>query len=257
MQHTHSEKIALISGGAQGIGKGIAAHFVALGMPVAILDIDAEAGRETEAELSATGPVCFVEGDVGDEAAVKQAVATVLDRYGKLDVLINNAGIGTPTNAPVEKLALADWERVIRTNLTGYFLLSKYAVPHLRQQQGAIINIASTRAVQSEPHTEAYATSKGGVVALTHALAASLGPDIRVNCISPGWIEVGDWQKSSHRRQPQHRDVDHAQHFVGRIGQPQDIAALAAFLVSEQAGFISGQNFIADGGMTRKMIYEP
>jgi NAD(P)-dependent dehydrogenase (short-subunit alcohol dehydrogenase family) len=117
-------------------------------------------------------------------------------------------------------------------------------VPHLRKTAGSIVNIASTRALQSEPNTEAYAATKGGVVALTHALAMSLGPRIRVNCISPGWIAKTKLSKK-----------DHAQHPVGRAGRPQDVGELVAFLISDPAGFITGQNFVADGGMTRKMIY--
>jgi NAD(P)-dependent dehydrogenase (short-subunit alcohol dehydrogenase family) len=168
--------------------------------------------------------------------------------FGRLDGLVNNAGIAHPEGGPVEQLALSAFARVIATNLTGVFLCVKHAVPELRKQRGAIVNIASTRALQSEPHTEAYAASKGGVVALTHALAVSLGPELRVNCISPGWIDV--------REQPAPlRSEDHAQHPVGRVGQPRDIASLTAFLLDETAGFITGQNFVVDGGMTRKMIY--
>jgi NAD(P)-dependent dehydrogenase (short-subunit alcohol dehydrogenase family) len=135
------------------------------------------------------------------------------------------------------------------------FLCAKHAVPALRKARGAIINVASTRALQSEPNTEAYAASKGGVVALTHALALSLGPAIRVNCISPGWIDVSEWKKPSKRKAAALRDVDHAQHPVGRVGNPLDIGKLALFLLSHDASFITGQNFVADGGMTRKMIY--
>ena len=120
------------------------------------------------------------------------------------------------------------------------------AAPHLRRARGAIVNIASTRAVQSEPQTEAYAAAKGGMVALTHALAISLGPQVRVNCVSPGWIDTG---KTKLRR------VDHEQHPVGRVGRPEDVAQLVAFLLSDAAGFATGQDYILDGGMTRKMIY--
>jgi hypothetical protein len=115
--------------------------------------------------------------------------------------------------------------------------------------------VASTRAIQSEPDTEAYAAAKGGMVALTHALAVSLGPHVRVNCISPGWIEVSDWRKSSRRAEPKLREIDHIQHPVGRVGDPYDVAGLTAYLLSGEAGFITGQNFVVDGGMTRKMIY--
>jgi NAD(P)-dependent dehydrogenase (short-subunit alcohol dehydrogenase family) len=126
------------------------------------------------------------------------------------------------------------------------FLMAKHAAAHLRRTRGAMVNIASTRALQSEPDTEAYAASKGGIVALTHALALSLGPEVRVNCVSPGWIDTGTAKLSR---------GDHLQHPVGRVGRPADVAALAAFLLSNAAGFATGQNYVLDGGMTRKMIY--
>jgi len=126
----------------------------------------------------------------------------------------------------------------------------------LQRTKGAIVNIASTRAIQSEPNTEAYSASKGGILALTHSLAMSLGPDIRVNCISPGWIDVSEWKKSQQAKKPHLTKMDHAQHPAGRVGKPEDIAALVAFLISDEAGFITGQNFVVDGGMTKKMIYE-
>ena len=125
----------------------------------------------------------------------------------------------------------------------------------MRKAHGAIVNIASTRAFQSEPNTEAYAAAKGGIIALTHALAISLGRDVRVNCVAPGWIDVRAWKKGNQGFQPDLRPIDHTQHPVGRVGKPEDIAAIAAFLLSDQAGFITGQTFIADGGMMRKMVY--
>jgi NAD(P)-dependent dehydrogenase (short-subunit alcohol dehydrogenase family) len=165
-------------------------------------------------------------------------------RFGGLDALINNAGIADPAGGPIERLSLEDWNRKIAVNLTGMFLMTKHCVPHLRRTAGTIVNIASTRALQSEPDTEAYAATKGGVIALTHALAMSLGPRVRVNCISPGWIAKGRLAKR-----------DHAQHPTGRAGRPEDIGEMIAFLLSDAAGFITGQNFVVDGGMTRKMIY--
>ncbi len=133
--------------------------------------------------------------------------------------------------------------------------MTKHAVPHLRNTRGAIVNMASTRALQSEPDTEAYAATKGGMVALTHALAVSLGPEIRVNCISPGWIDTRAWQGGSDEVEALSQ-ADHHQHPAGRVGTPEDIAALVAYLISPQASFITGQNVVADGGMVRKMIYE-
>ncbi|MDY0093498.1 MAG: SDR family oxidoreductase [Candidatus Vecturithrix sp.] len=247
--------VVLITGGAQGIGKGIAQYLVQKGMAVVIADHDAEAGEETTREYHVLGDIHFISLDVTDEASVQQAIAKTIDHYGRLDALVNNAGIANPGNTPVEHLTLDVWNKVIATNLTGYFLCTKYAAPHLRQTRGAIVNIASTRALQSEAHTEAYAASKGGVVALTHALAISLGPQIRVNCISPGWIEVRDWKKQAMRQTPEQSHLDREQHPVGRVGVPNDIAAMVALLISTETGFITGQNIVIDGGMTKKMIY--
>jgi NAD(P)-dependent dehydrogenase (short-subunit alcohol dehydrogenase family) len=249
------KRVALVTGGGQGIGKCIVRHLLNAGMAVAIAEIDGEAGRETEEEFSQLGSVRFCETDVSDEASVERAVRLTVDHSGRLDALVNNAGIAHPGNAPVRELSLETWNRVIGTNLTGMFLCVKHSVSHLQLTKGAIVNIASTRAIQSEPHTEAYSASKGGVLALTHALAMSLGPYIRVNCISPGWIDVGEWKKAKRGKKTDLTEMDHAQHPVGRVGKPEDIATLVAFLVSDEAGFISGQNFVVDGGMTRKMIY--
>ena len=249
------DKVAIVTGGGQGIGKGIAFRLLEERMHVAILEKDPEAGEDAASELSLVGDVHFFPADVADEDSVKKAVRRTVETFGRLDALINNAGISDPVSGPVENLSLADWNRIIQTNLTGCFLCAKYSVPHLRKELGAIVNIASTRAFQSEPNTVAYSASKGGLVALTHALAVSLGPEIRVNCVSPGWIDGSGWKKGAGRSEQELRRVDHEQHPVGRVGRPQDIAGLVAFLVSEEAGFITGQNFIVDGGMTRKMIY--
>ena len=248
-------KVAIVTGGAQGIGKAIAERFLAEGAQVVFADADAEAGAETLAELAAQGSVRFVKTDVSREEDVKALIAATLDAFGRLDILVNNAGISE--FQPLDALTLDAWNRVLGINLTSIFLATKYAAPALRASRGVILNMASTRAMMSEPDTAAYSASKGGIVALTHSLAISLGPDVRVNCISPGWIDVSGWKKSSARHPEALRDVDHRQHPAGRVGRPEDVAAAAAFLCSEEAGFITGENLVLDGGMTRKMIYAP
>jgi NAD(P)-dependent dehydrogenase (short-subunit alcohol dehydrogenase family) len=159
---------------------------------------------------------------------------------------------------PFLKLPEATFDRVIAVNLKGMFLCAQAAARRMvaGKHGGAIVNIASTRALMSEPDTEAYSASKGGIVAATHAMAISLAPHrIRVNAISPGWIETSDWQYSARAKMPQHSKADREQHPVGRVGRPEDVAELCLFL-AEKAGFVTGQNFVVDGGMTVKMIYE-
>ncbi|MEX0820932.1 MAG: glucose 1-dehydrogenase [Rhodothermales bacterium] len=250
-----SDHTVIVTGGAQGIGKAIAIRLAADGYGVVIADIDRVAGRETVEEIGNPERVTFVETNVADEASVQRMVRQSVERDGTLTALVNNAAIANPHTGRIEELQLDDWNRVLDTNLTGSFLCTKHSAAHLRASTGAIVNIASTRAIMSEPHTEAYSAAKGGLVALTHALANSLAPDVRVNCVSPGWIATQAWQRSDRRREPELRPEDHAQHLTGRVGTPGDIAAIIAFLLSSEAGFVTGQQFVADGGMTRKMIY--
>ena len=245
------EGVAIVTGGGQGIGRAVVRELLTCGAKVVLADVDAEAGRETAAEYRELGEVRFVQADVSQEDEVRRLVGEALAVFGGLSFLVNNAGISA--NKPVTDLTLEEWNFVLGVNLTGAFLLSKHAAPHLKRAGGAVVNIASTRALISERDTEAYSASKGGLVALTHALAVSLGPEVRVNAVSPGWIEVGRWQKASARRTPEHSEEDRAQHPVGRVGVPEDVAAMVAYLLS--AGFVTGQNFVVDGGMTRKMIY--
>lgn len=238
---------ALVTGGAQGIGRAIAQRLLHDGYDVTITDLDDEAGQEAVADTD--GRLRFVQADAGRP----QDVRRVVESLPTLDVLVNNAGISV--FRPFDALSVEEWHRVIDTNLTSIFLFTQTALSRLREARGRVVNVASTRALQSEANTEAYAASKGGVVAITHSLAVTLGPEVRVNCISPGWIDVSGWKKRSARHPEALRPIDHQQHPAGRVGRPEDIAALAAFLVSEEAGFITGANFVVDGGMTRRMIY--
>jgi NAD(P)-dependent dehydrogenase (short-subunit alcohol dehydrogenase family) len=246
-------KVAVITGGAQGIGKAIAMHLLEQDMSVVIADCDDEAGRETVDECTSHGRLKFIRADVAEEGDVRRLTDATVKAFGGIDLLVNNAAIAR--GLPLAQLSLADWNRVLAVNLTGPFLCARHMAPFLKDRRGVIVNIASTRAFMSEANTEAYSASKGGLVALTHALAISLGPEIRVNCISPGWIETQAWRKRSARRSPHLSETDHKQHPAGRVGQPDDIAGLVAYLASPAGSFVTGADWIVDGGMTRKMIY--
>jgi NAD(P)-dependent dehydrogenase (short-subunit alcohol dehydrogenase family) len=240
-----SRPVAIVTGAANGIGRAIAHHLLDLGWCLGLIDLP-ESGLRRAFPATRHDTVA-IEGDVADAAAIERAVKTTVKRFGRLDGVVSNAGI--MQRAPIAKLTPGQWRRVLDVNLTAAFLLARAAEKPLRKAKGAIVTIASTRALMSEPDTESYSASKGGLVALTHALAISLAPDIRVNAISPGWIATEKFGKLRRR--------DHAQHPAGRVGKPQDIAAMAAFLLDgEKSGFVTGANFVVDGGMTRKMIYE-
>jgi NAD(P)-dependent dehydrogenase (short-subunit alcohol dehydrogenase family) len=249
------DRVVLVTGGAQGIGRGIAQAVLGAGGRVMIGDLDKEAGRACLAEWNVGDRAAFVRLDVSREASVQRWTQAALARYGRIDGLVNNAGIADPHRAPLASLSLADWNSYLATNLTGAFLCSKHALPALAESGGAIVNIASTRALQSEPDTEAYAASKGGMLAFTHALAISAGPSVRVNATLPGWIATDAWQKPAERHAPRLGRKDHAQHPAGRVGTPRDIGALAVYLLSPQSAFVTGQRFVIDGGMTVKMQY--
>lgn len=248
-------RVVLITGGANGIGRGIAQAVLGAGGRVLIGDLDDAAGQACLAEWQRGDDAAFQHLDITDEDSVRGFIATAQQRFGRIDGLVNNAGIAGAHGTLLQDMSWDEWQRRL-SSLHGAFLCSKHALPALAASGGgAIINIASTRARQSEPHSEAYAAAKGGLLAFTHALALSAGPAVRVNCISPGWISTEAWQSPARRRPPQLSASDHQQHPVGRVGQPEDIGALAVYLLSSLSGFSTGQEFIADGGMTRRMIY--
>lgn len=242
----------IVTGGAQGIGKIVALELAQKGYSVSVFEIDEEAIRDFESELT-TEEIAIFNTDVADEESVARSVKLSVERFGNISGLINNAAI--QIDKPVNELTIDEWNRVIGVNLTGAFLCSKHAAPFLKLSKGNIINISSTRALQSERNTEAYSASKGGVLALTHALAISLGPEIRVNSISPGWIDVSGVKKKSKTNQIELSEADHDQHPTGRVGNAGDIARMVLFLLDPENSFITGQNFVIDGGITKKMIY--
>lgn len=245
-------KVLVVTGGGQGIGRKIAMSFLKERWQCVVWEVDKEAGLELAQELN-NPDFLNIHCDVSNEVSVKKAVNLTLKKFGRIDILVNNAAI--TCNKPISELSLIDWQSVINVNLTGTFLCSKYCESELRKNRGVIINICSTRAFQSESNTEAYSASKGGVFALTHALAISLGPEVRVNSISPGWIDQSAEKKKGMDKQVVFSEADHLQHPAGRIGKPDDVARLAWFLAQPDNNFITGQNFIIDGGMASKMIY--
>jgi NAD(P)-dependent dehydrogenase (short-subunit alcohol dehydrogenase family) len=251
------QQCVVVTGSGQGIGRATAYTFAQKKASVIIADIDVEAGLEATAFITNEGgKAIFVEADVSSAQQVQTLMEKAVSTYGRMDVLVNNTGIGHSESiftCPPEA-----FERVLAVNLTGSFLCAKYAAMVMKEQgKGSIINIASTRALMSEAHTESYSASKGGILALTHSLAVSLGPyGIRVNAISPGWIDTAEWRKSDKAYSPQHSKKDREQHPAMRVGHPLDIAKAVVYLASEDAGFITGQNIVIDGGMTIKMIYE-
>lgn len=243
----------IVTGGAQGIGKVISEYLLRHGCRVTVFELDTEAISEMAREQPSDG-LLLLRVDVSVEAEIASGIAAALKRFGQIDGLVNNAA--TSANKPLAELTLGEWERVLAVNLTGPFLCTRLASQSLKASRGSIVNICSTRALQSEPGTEAYSASKGGLLALTHATAMSLGPEVRVNAISPGWVDVSAIRKSSVAVRYPLSETDHRQHPAGRVGKADDIARMAWFLLQPENGFITAQNFVIDGGMTRKMIYE-
>lgn len=234
-------KVALVTGAAHGIGEATALRLSADGWRVVVADVDRDGVDRIARQTGSLAMAC----DVGREQDVQRVVDAALQLFGRIDAIVSNAGINV--KGSLSQIDLATWNRVLAVNLTAAFLLARSAEQSLRAAKGAMVLISSTRAHMSEPETLPYSATKGGLVALTHALAMTLAPDVRVNCISPGWIDTGKWGPL--------RKEDHAQHPAGRVGRPEDIAGAVAYLLSDDAGFITGQELIVDGGMTRKMIY--
>lgn len=222
-----NNRVAVITGGARGIGKCIAERFKEAGATVCIIDLL---------------PNDYFVGDLSDKATLENFAKKVVFDYGRVDFLINNAA---PKSCGVTDGTYEDFEYALRVGVTAPFYLSKLFAPYFAEG-GAIVNISSSRDRMSQPETESYTAAKGGVFSLTHALAVSFAGRVRVNSISPGWID-NDFKT--------YEGADAIQQPVGRVGNPLDIANMTLYLCSDMAGFITGENICIDGGMTRQMIY--
>ena len=221
------DKVAVVTGGAQGIGRCIAGEFRKNGARVCVIDKQPGAGFT---------------GDVADEATLRRFAETVIAECGHVDFLINNA---LPPMRGIDECTWEEFNYALCVGVSAPFYLTKLFLPHFAPG-AAIVNISSSRDRMSQPQTESYTAAKGGIAALTHALAVSLAGKVRVNSISPGWIDT------SCRR---YTGPDALQQPAGRVGDPLDIANMALYLCSDKAGFITGENICIDGGMTRQMIY--
>ena len=220
-------KVVVITGGAGGIGKCIAGEFRKNGAHVCVIDC-AEGDHYV--------------GDIGDKTILEAFARQVIDRHGHVDVLVNNA---PPSFLGITECSYEQFQQSLAIGVTAPFYLSKLFLPYFAPG-ASIINISSSRDRMSQPQTESYTAAKGGIAALTHALAVSLAGKVRVNSISPGWIDT---------QFTVYEGPDAVQQPVGRVGNPMDIANLALFLASDKAGFITGENICVDGGQTRLMIY--
>ncbi len=220
-------KVAVITGGARGIGKCIAEEFRKSGATVCIIDI-----LEND----------YFVGDLADKTAIEAFAEKVIAEFGRVDYLINNA---IPKTVGVKNGSYEDFEYALKVGVTAPFYLTKLFAPYFAKG-ASIVNISSSRDRMSQPQTESYTAAKGGISALTHALAVSLAGKVRVNSVSPGWID---------NAYTVYEGSDAVQQPVGRVGNPSDIANMVLYLCSEKAGFITGENICIDGGMTRQMIY--
>jgi len=250
------DRVAIVTGSAMGIGAGIASVLAREGAKVVVADVNDEEGRRTADRLRGIGgEVMFIRTDVGDETQVRAMVDRTVSQHGRLHILVNNAAIGVYT--PVHETTTEAWERCLRVNLTGPFLCSKYALPHLKASGGgAIVNIASVHAYQNVGGTAPYAASKGGLAALTRVMAIDYAKNnIRVNAICPGWIYtplIEGIFKASGDAEGMKRQVAQRQ-LLGRLGTPEDIGHAVLYLVSNESSFVTGASLFVDSGLTAQL----
>jgi len=243
---TFENKHVIVTGGANGIGRCIAESFLREGAEVTVIDIDKHTGEQLQKRYE---KLRFYHGDIAEKTVLEHFVNSLSH---PVDCLINNACISR--RGLYSGCSYDDFEYVQRVGVTApYYLTSLLLQTQLLSHGAAIINISSTRAYQSQPDTESYSAAKGGITALTHAMAVSLAGKARVNSISPGWIETTTCQENTVK--PEHSQQDKRQHPSGRVGKPEDIAEMVLYLCSDKAEFITGENITIDGGMSRLMIY--
>ena len=245
------DKVAIVTGGGAGIGRAVAERFAKEGAAVAIAEIDSATGESTAQSIRTTGEALFVKTDVSDEGQVEAMIQTVLDRYGRIDILCNNAAVLLfQQEARAHELTNEAWDRTMGVNLRGYWLCSKYAIPSmLKQGGGSIIHVASPTGLFGFTRLTAYSTSKGGVIGLMRAMAADYAPDhIRVNAIVPGTIDtpMNAVELSDREVRNRYAEITPAR----RLGTPQDLAGIAAFLASDDSDYCIGGVFTVDGGLT-------
>lgn len=245
-------KVAIVTGGARGIGAAIVRKFVEQGARVAIADILVEEGEQLQKELTEQGhDVVFVRTDVSRAESVQAFVQSVIDRFGKIDILCNNAAVNIPGS--VEELEEDVWDKTLQVNVKSQYLMSKYVLPHMRKQEkGSVINMASANSFIAEPRLAAYVASKGAILQLTKAMALDCAPSIRVNCICPGWVDTtfNDAHAELYGgREKVLEGLGNVQ-IIGRPIQPEEIANVALFLASDLSSCITGVPILADGGIT-------
>ena len=245
------KKVCVVTGGANGIGRCIVEEFAKQGCAVAFSDVDKVRGEAFAGDLLANGTESlFYCGDMAQKDALFGFAKAVIERFGSVDALINNACV--TRRGILSGCTYEDFSYVLSLGVTAAYMLCSLLLPNMRKG-ASVVNIASTRAFMSQPDTESYTAAKGGISALNHALAVSLAGKVRVNAVSPGWIDTGEYHEGGKLSAYSKGDI--LQHPCGRVGRPQDIASMCLYLCSKQASFITGQNFVVDGGMTKQMIY--
>ena len=251
MDSKFKNKVAVVTGGALGIGRCLAQEFAKKGARIAFIDKNKDAGEENLKIIKEMGAdAIFFCGDISEEVVLKEFTQKVVEHYNKIDFLINNACISK--KGILEPCSYEDFNYVFKVGVTAPYYLTQLFLPYF-SSSASVVNIASTRAFMSQPNTESYTAAKGGIISLTHAMAVSLSGRVRVNSVSPGWIDTGKYYDKDYV--PDYSKADQIQHPSGRVGIPMDIVRAVFFLCDPENSFVNGENITVDGGMTKLMIY--